>query len=155
MDNLPLNELHSFIIRAKAATYIGGGGESLPRRPGAHDLEFKEENFIYLDSYFGGADFLGQEVVYYLMRPVWAMNYYGRLLEPSMMTTADVVQILKESLSNLYRQGRFLGGFEFSTPLGIYHDTNDGDLTGFTGKEWIIKEDVKVYELNYHGGLIR
>ena len=153
--DIPLDELHQFIVRAKAATYIGSGEPSLPRRPGSHDLEFIESPFAYLDSYFGGADFLGQEVVYYREQPVWAMNYYGRLLEPSTITAAEVGQVLKESLSLMYEEERFLGGFEHKAKLGTYFDTSKGDIGSFKGKEWIECEGKLVYELVYHGGLIR
>ena len=149
-----LDQLQNFIVLAKAATYVGGGDKSLSRRPGSHDLEFHQGAFAYLDSYFGGADFIGQEVVYFEGRPVWAMNYYGRILEPALIAATEAGQIIKESLSALYQQGRFLGGFEHATDKGAYTDTNEGDATSFTGREWITRGDVKVYELVYHGGLI-
>jgi hypothetical protein len=55
----------------------------------------------------------------------------------------------------MYKQGRFLGGFQHTSDKGMYADTSEGDLTSFTGKEWISRENVKVYELMYHGGLIK
>ena len=107
-----LEQLTTFIVRAKAATYVGSGTKSLSHRPGSHDLEFHEGEYSYLDSYFGGTDFLGQEVVYYKDKPVWAMNYYGRVLKPAIITAAEAGQMIKESLSRMYEEGRFLGGFE-------------------------------------------
>jgi len=80
------DQLNDFIVRAKAATYVGSGRESSSSRPGSHDLEFRERAFQYLDSYFGGADFIGEEVVYFEKKPVWAMNYYGRFLKPESIT---------------------------------------------------------------------
>ena len=150
-----LEQLNSFIVQAKAATYVGNGAKSPSCRPGSHDLQFRAGLFAYLDSYFGGTDFIGQEVVYYQDEPVWAMNYYGRILEPSRMTGAEAGQVIKESLTKMYQTGRFLGGFKHSTPLGDYTDTSEGDVTAFTGQEWITRNDVKVYELVYHGGLIK
>jgi len=155
MQSIPLDKLEIFIVRAKAATYVGSGMHSLSHRPASHDLEFYDGIFAYLDSYFGGSDFIGEEVVYYIQQPIWAMNYYGRILEPSRVTAAEAGQIIKESLSCLYREGRFLGGFEYTTPQGIYTDTNQGDFTSFTGKEWISRDGYIVYELYYHGGLIK
>ena len=55
----------------------------------------------------------------------------------------------------MYATGRFLGGYQHDTDGGIYIDTNDGDVTSFSGYEWIDLNHVKVYELRYHGGLIR
>ncbi|MBN2550744.1 MAG: hypothetical protein JXB15_16385 [Anaerolineales bacterium] len=150
-----LDQLQDFIVRAKSASYVGSGAPSLAHRPGAHDLEFHAPPFAYLDSYFGGSDFIGEEVVYYQERPVWAMNYYGRILEPTLITGAETGQVIKISLTVLYQQGRFLGGFEHATPLGIYTDTNRGDVASFIGREWITREGLRVYELDYHGGLIK
>jgi hypothetical protein len=155
MADSSLEQLNAFIVRAKAATYVGGGARSPSHRPGSHDLIFHEGAFSYLDSYFGGTDFLGQEVVYYEGKPVWAMNYYGRILEPSMITAADAGQIIQESLSRMYQEGRFLGGFEHTTEIGIYVDASEGDVASFTGKEWIVRDSVKVYELIYHGGSVK
>ncbi|MGC9399959.1 MAG: DUF5680 domain-containing protein [Anaerolineae bacterium] len=133
-----------------------GDGEAAPScRPGSHDLRFQEGDFAYLDSYFGGSDFLGQEVVYHQDVPVWAMNYYGRILEPERITATEAGQIIKESLSLLYREGRFLGGFQHRTRESTYSDTNQGEVTCFTGEEWITRNGVRVYELHYHGGLIK
>ncbi len=154
--SLPVEKaLLTFIVRAKAQTYVGDGQPSLARRPGAHELEYREGSFAYLDSYFGGADFIGEEVVYFEERPVWAMNYYGRILEPTQIEAAEAGQIIKTSLSALYREGRFLGGFQHEAHGSTYVDTNEGDFTAFTGKEWIEREGEKLYVLVYHGGLIR
>jgi hypothetical protein len=161
MTKLSLDQLAAFIVRAKSVTYAAGGAKSLSYRPGSHDLQFHEGEFAYLDSYFGGADFIGQEVIYYQGQPVWAMNYYGRILEPALIKPEEAGQIIQASLSALYKEGRFLGGFEHDTGQGVYTDTNEGDVTSFTGKEWIMRhsemarQGVRVYELVYHGGLIR
>ena len=155
MSDLALERLNAFIVKAKAATYVSGGARSPSCRPGSHDLEFHEGAFSYLDSYFGGTDFIGQEVVYHDDEPVWAMNYYGRILEPAMITAAEAGHIIQESLSKMYEEGRFLGGFEHDTGNGVYVDTSAGDVASFTGREWITREGVKVYELIYHGGLVK
>ena len=155
MQDFTLKQLEAFIVKAKAATYVGGGTESPACRPGSHDLQFCDGDFTYLDSYFGGTDFIGEEVVYYKGEPVWAMNYYGRILEPETIAAAETGQIIKQSLSAMYREGRFLGGFEYDTGDGVYTDTSQGDVTAFAGKEWITRAGVRVYELVYHGGLIK
>ena len=155
MAHFSLEQLNAFIVQAKAVTYVGSGAKSLSYRPGSHDLQFHQGAFSYLDSYFGGSDFLGQEVVYYEGEPVWAMNYYGRVLEPSLITAEETGQIIQESLSKMYEEGRFLGGFEYSTRNSTYVDTNEGDVTLFTGKEWIVRKGTRVYELVYHGGLVK
>lgn len=150
-----IEQLNDFIVKAKAATYVGSGKESTSCRPSSHDLQFQDGPFLYLDSYFGGADFIGEEVVYFEGKPVWAMNYYGRVLIPEKITGAETGQVIKISLSLLYEQKRFLGGFEHVDGKDAYFDTNQGDVTSFTGTEWIERDSVRVYELVYHGGVIK
>ena len=152
---MPYDALEKFIVRAKAASYVGSGAKSLSHRPASHDLEYHEGEFDYLDSYFGGSDFIGEEVIYYRQQPIWAMNYYGRIIEPSRINAAEAGQVIKESLSQMYQTGLFLGGFVYHTTYGIYTDTNQGDFTSFTGKEWISRDGIVAYELYYHGGLIK
>ena len=149
-----LEELHQFIVQAKAATYVGNGNKTISCRIGSHDLSFQAGSFSYLDSYFGGTDFIGQEVVYHEDEPVWAMNYYGRIIEKDSITAAEAGQMIKASLSRMYKEGRFLGGFEYSINGDTYIDSSEGDVASFTGKESITRNGVKVYELIYHGGLV-
>lgn len=150
-----LDRLSAFIVKAKAATYVGDGKKLLSYRPGSLDLQFHEGTFAYMDSYFGGTDFIGQEVVYFEGIPCWAMNYYGYILQPTLIQAAEAGHVIKTSLSALYREGRFLGGFEYQVDDCVYTDTNEGDVSHFTGKEWITRQGQKVYELVYHGGLIK
>jgi hypothetical protein len=150
-----VEQLNAFIVKAKAATYVGGGAKSPSCRPASRDLQFQQDSFSYLDSYFGTADFVGQEVVYYDGTPIWAMNYYGRILEPARIQAAEAGQIIQESLSQMYKEGRFLGGFEHATQDSTYVDTSEGDVASFAGREWIEREGARVYELVYHGGLIK
>ena len=152
MDN---QALHDFIVRAKAATYVGDGEHTPACRPGSHDLQFTDGEWSYLDSYFGGRDFIGQEVVYHNVKPVWAMNYYGRILRADLISPAEAGQVIKASLSRMYHEGRFLGGFEHQHEGFVYRDTNDGELTCFHGLETISRAGERAYELVYHGGLIK
>ena len=150
-----LQKLNQFIVQAKAATYVGDGQNATPSRKNSHDLAFHAGGFSYLDSYFGGTDFIGQEVVYEHEEPIWAMNYYGRILAPDKITAVQAGQVIKQSLSKLYEEGRFLGGFTHTVGAFSYTDTSQGNLPAFTGKEWITRGGVTVYELVYHGGMIK
>ena len=154
MPPLDLIELEAFIVQAKAATYAAAAPHRVAVRPGAHEIEFRSAEFSYVDSYFGGTDFIGQEVVYQRGSPVWAMNYYGRILEPDLLNAADAGRVVQKSLSELYRGGRFLGGITVDVEDMRYVDTNDGDVRSFRGVEWIVREGRRAYELVYNGGLV-
>jgi hypothetical protein len=147
-------ELASFIVRAKAATYAGNGAPLLPYRLGSHDLQYRAGEWSYHDSYFGGTDFLGQEVVYRGDRPVWAMNYYGYLLSDRIDAHLAGATI-KAALTALYREGRFLGGFTYRAGDLTYVDENTGDVERFHGVEHIAHVGgERRYELRYHGGRV-
>jgi hypothetical protein len=152
MDN---QNLHDFIVRAKSVSYVGGGELAPACRPGSHDLIFADGDWSYLDSYFGGRDFIGEEAVYHQGKPVWAENYYGRILRPDLITPAQAGQVIKASLSKMYSEGRFLGGFEHLHAGFTYTDANEGEPTSFRGRETISRLGETAYELFYHGGLIK
>ncbi len=150
-----LAELERFVVRAKARTYAGSGQTTAPSRPGSIDLAHREGPYAYLDSYVGASDFLGQELVSLDGIPVWAMNYYGYLLRPDLIDAPTAGAVIKTALTALYREDRFLGGFRWVDGDTTYTDTNTGDLTHFEGREWIDLRNERVYELIYHGGLVR
>lgn len=152
---LSLPELESFIVRAKAATYAGNGTRLLPYRCESQDLQYREGEWAYHDSSFGNSDFAGQEIVYLRRRPVWAMNYYGRIVRDDLLSAAEAGAMIKRSLSALYREGRFLGGFRHIDGELFYVDVNEGTVAAFQGKEWITRGGETAYQLKYHGGQIR
>jgi hypothetical protein len=147
--------LHAFIIRSKQATYVGSGQKLLPYRLGSHDLQFADGDWAYHDSYVGESDFMGEEIVYFQRQAVWGMNYFGVILQPDRISSAQAGQVIKVSLTRLYQEGRFLGGFEHIVDELRYVDTSEGDFQLFHGKEWIERAGQVVYELRYHGGLIK
>ena len=107
-----------FITRAKKASYLGDGAKAPSSRPGSHDLAYAEGDWRYLDSYFGGTDFLGQEVVWFRDEPVWAMNYHGYILRPDLIDATKAGQTLKAALAVEASQGRLLDNLEWTGPHG-------------------------------------
>ena len=146
--------LEEFIVSAKHATYAAAAAKSLPYRLGTSDIQFREGPWSYLDSYVGEADFLGQEIVYLDRVPVWSMAYYGFLISPR-IDSATAGRVVQAALTRLYDDGRFLGGFSTDVDGYRYVDTNTGNVSRFTGREWIESHDERLYTLHYFGGDIR
>lgn len=147
-------ELERTIVAAKSASYVGGGGSAAPSRTGSHDLRWQNARWSYLDSYLGGTDFHGQEVVWHDEVPVWAMSYYGAVLRPELIDGARAGLVITAALKAMYSEGRFLGGFELATEHGTYVDSSRGDVTRFHGREVIRVEGAEAYALDYFGGLV-
>ncbi len=108
----------------------------------------------YLDSYYGGTDFLGQEVVWFEDRPVWAMNYYGRVLDGQLIDGERAGRVIKASLTMMYREKRFWVALEIFMKAMKYYDESNGDLRSFNGVERIFCNGTEAYRLDYHGGMI-
>lgn len=152
---MDISELNAIIVTAKAATYVGGGSKVAPSRPGAHDLAWTQGDWRYLDSYFGGTDFLGQETLWLAGEPVWAMNYYGYIQRPDLIDAQRAGETIKAALSAMYAEGRFLGGFDWTGPHGHYRDQSKGDAAHFHGREVILVGGDEAYALDYFGGLVK
>jgi hypothetical protein len=149
------HQLTGIIVRAKAASYVGGAQKAPSSRPGSHDISWAEGDWRYLDSYFGGTDFLGQEVLWFRHEPVWAMNYYGYIIDPTAIDATRAGATIRAALSALYTEGRFLGEFEWQGPHGLYRDSNVGGVMQFRGREDILVANKTVYALDYFGGMIK
>jgi hypothetical protein len=152
---MTIDELNATIVAAKAATYVGGGRKVPASRQGAHDLSWESGDWRYLDSYFGGTDFLGQEVVWHLGQPVWSMSYYGYIRRQDLINGERAGATIKAALSAMYAEGRFLGGFDWSGPHGRYLDRSDGNAAQFRGRETILVDGIEAYALDYFGGLVK
>ena len=150
--------IRDFLIEAKKSTYANGKTEKIESsRLGSKDYEYKKDNMLYHDTYFGGTNFIGEEVVYIDNKIYWAMNYYGvtldenlgeeamdNALRPALMQVGVSENIIPVRGPREYKNGDFKYTFEVS-----------GDLTNFSGIETIYKNDKKVYELKCNGGLIK
>lgn len=151
-----LEQLKDFIVEAKSKTYVGGGVPRPSSRQGSHDIGYETGSWRYLDSYCGGTDFAGQETVWQDGEPRWAMNYFGRIMRPELITGEKAGLVIKAALQAMYREKRhFLGGMEFRHAHGYYIDSSRGDTEHFSGREVIFVDGEEAYELDYRGGLIR
>lgn len=139
-----------FLLAAKKATYAGKGPESLPSRPKSHDLEYVENGLKYIDSYFGGEKFVGEEALWENGTPFWAMNYCGRVV-------ADGFEgdFLKDALSQVHEDTPYRGPAEYVRGSFSYTCTVKGDFEWFEGFEEIHLDGKKVYECMFHGGAIK
>lgn len=140
----------SFLCTAKKNTYAAHGAEAESSRLNSHDLVYEEGIFSYLDSYFGGEKFLGEEVLYLNKTPFWAMNYSGRVIDGNF--SGD---FLKECLLAVKPDKPFRGPNLHLNGNFTYHCNVRGDFDWFRGEEEIFFQTIKVYECVFHGGTIK
>lgn len=156
-----IDELKEFLIKAKKSTYANSEAPKIDStRLESKDYEYKEmikENqFIYHDTYFGGINFMGEEIVYKNDLPIWGMNYYGVTIDDSLSEEA-MDKALRPALMQVGTDSSIpvRGPKEYCNDEYQYTFTSNGDLDNFEGKEQIKKNDNLIYELHCHGGFIK
>ena len=146
----PEYELVAFLIRAKRATYAGHGAETSPSRPSSHDLEYREGDLFYYDTYLGGERFAGEEAIWKSDVPFWSMNYSGRVLDEKF--SGD---FLKDALARVTPDIPFRGPRVYQNGDFAYLALISGTFDWFSGTEEIFCGSVKTYECLFHGGVVR
>ena len=139
-----------FLITAKRNTYAGKGAETASSRPGSHDLLYREGDLLYLDTYLGGERFAGEEAVWLAEKPVYAMNYCGRVLAQPF--SGD---FLKAALLRVPPEKPFRGPERFQEGEYLYRCSCEGGLMWFRGAEEIFYKETKVYDCAVPGGAVR
>ena len=148
-----------FLIRAKQHTYAAQGDEASvnPHLAGSRQLEYREGSFFYRDIYFGNRYFVGQETVYYIEQPYWAMSYSGGV-EPNIDNVDEVRKIyafLRMALRKVSREHIVRGSEWFVDGDYRYENHTAGEVESFYGTELIRIGDQVVYTLRYSGGILR
>ena len=148
-----MNELREFLVNAKKNTYATQKGVVKSSRKSSKDLSFEENDYYYLDSYFGEKDFSGEEIVYYKGLPIWSMNYYGKMLKENV--PSGFIETLREALFRVSEEKPFRGPKEYIRGKYKYKCSVEGNIDFFNGVENILYEDDEVYRLYFHGGSIK
>ncbi|MFA5013842.1 MAG: DUF5680 domain-containing protein [Candidatus Paceibacterota bacterium] len=148
-------ELKDFLVEAKINTYAkdGEGGERV-LEDGSKELIYENKEWKYRDRYFGFNPFIGEEAVWENGKMIWGMNYYGKILSDK-VDVSQVYQFLKKAMRLVEADRPFRGPTELQEEEWDYRDENNGNIDKFEGVETIYFQKEKVYELKYHGGVIK
>ncbi|MFA6089341.1 MAG: DUF5680 domain-containing protein [Candidatus Woesearchaeota archaeon] len=154
---LNIKELSEFLVRAKVKTYAGNGKEIKPERYGFRELEYKEGEFEYRDSYSGFYSAPGQEVVRFKGEPIWVMAYSGGMIkkyQSDFEFALKTFDVLKDALKKVDSSKPFRGPENFSKGEFVYESKVVGDVTWFKGFEKVKFKGKVVFSQDYIGGLI-
>lgn len=127
---------------------------------GGTKIIWQKGDFRYSDKYFGGEPFGGMSVVRYKGKACFIMTYQGQVY-----ADADkelVYGCLKRALMAAYPELPIRGPQNFvksgeaeGVPDLEYSRAIDGDLTEFSGEEWIcIPHQDALYEAIFMGGVV-
>jgi len=153
--NTNKTKLKDFLVIAKKATYAtsGEGGERR-LKDGTKEFVFTKGPYTYRDRYFGSNPFIGQEIVFYKLKPVWGMNYAGRVTAHN-VNSHEVYLFLKKALQKVTKQNPYRGPKRLVFGQWKYSCTIKESVNDFSGREDIYWRRKKVYELLFHGGEIK
>ena len=150
--------IEEFKKKKKKQTYANENvSKTASSRLNSNDYEYKKDNMIYHDTFFGGTNFIGEEVVYIDNKTYWAMNYYGTTLDENLSEEA-MDKALRPALMKVGENNNVIpvrGPKEFINGEYKYVFEVNGDINCFNGIETIYKNNVKIYELKCTGGLIK
>jgi hypothetical protein len=154
-----VRELSDFLVEAKRRTYAAQGDDATvaPSLPGSKQLEYRSTAFSYRDIYFGMSRFVGQEVVSREGAPLWSMAYAGGLILAAAQPAEarPIFGFLRKALLLVEPQRPFRGPAAFASDGFDYVNESDGDVVAFRGTEWISRDGVALYRLDYAGGLLQ
>src|SRR6056297_3055857 len=148
-------KLTQFLLKSRTKTYAGGKGEIKPVLDGSTQLEYKEGNYFYRDIYYSGnLKFMGLETIYFKDEPIWSMSYYGRSF---IKDEKKIYKFLKEALLEKWQKARIWKNVEWEKGDYKYICKPDfkGSIEEMAGLEEIFKDNKKVYQLFYAGGIIK
>jgi hypothetical protein len=145
------SDLKDFLILAHRNTYANTQAKPVDSlRQKSRDYHFENSAFAYHDTYFGGKDFIGEEVIYFDGNPAWGMNYYGfgntefdATLRPFLMEEPWPEFPIRGP------QRATLGRYEYTLEIA------EGDLKRFSAQESIKTNGTVAYRCFLHGGLIQ
>lgn len=162
-----LEQFNEFLGKAALATYAGGAEKVDPsttgfvsRFPGFKELEYKEDDFYYRDSYAGFFRSAGEEVIFYKGKPVWVQHYYGGM-EPEYLKdekfARQTFSFLKKALSSGEKSAAFQprGPKELIDEDWKYSCNLQGDIKDFNGNEKILYKGRIVFTHRFFGGLLK
>jgi hypothetical protein len=150
-----MKDFKRFLIKAKKNTYaLSGEKRENIMADGAKELDYKFGFFYYRDRYYGFDPFIGEEVVFLGNKPFWVMNYSGRCSNAT-ISKKEIYSFLKKCLKKVDINNPFRGPNEYQSGDYIYKNKTKGDIDNFCGEERVYYKNKKMYELKYHGGLVK
>ena len=106
------DRLQEFFLKAARATYAANQGGTvrkgtLPGLPKSKVYQYRQDDLLYVDTYFTNGDLSGgQTVIWLTENPVWISQYQGWCAGDDKV----VLDFLKRALLNAYATNEFIGG---------------------------------------------
>ena len=146
-------KLLDFIHEASTNTYASEDPKIRKKQPdNSTTITYSSGDWSYHDNYFGGEPYGGREVVFYKNKPVWIMVYYGWIEGNN--KPEIIYPFLTEALRKAPKDMPYRGPKEHKSGDLVYQNTVDGTVENFIGEEFILNNDLVIFQTSYCGGLV-
>lgn len=149
-------ELSEFLVEAKRNGHISKESvydKYVILEDNSREFIFNKEDYTYRDRYIGFKSFAGEEIVFLKQKPIWTMNYCGGIKDAA-ANSDEVYAFLESAIREVPAKAPFRGPRFFAHGRFIYINHMEGNIERFNGTEFILFHGRRIYELNYHGGII-
>jgi len=154
IEVLSKKALCAFLVIAKINTFASENSRIISKNTLSKNYLYVDGAFRYEDQYYGEYVDVGQETVWYLNVPVWAMTYRGGIHKECYSEKTEAFGFLKEALKK--PEEKFPTRGPRNLIIAPYHYINlpEGDILNFSGKEIVTKNQKEICFRSYLGGII-
>jgi len=149
---LTLRGLGNFIAEAKRNGYAKGEAK-LKFADGSKEITFRKGKFLYHDRYRGSREFRGKETVSFAGKPVWEMEYCGKV-SGNGKNREEIYSFLRKCLARVPASAPYRGPKSMRVGKLEYENDWKGNIASFKGKESIAENGKKAYSLEYKGMIL-
>ncbi|HRX15880.1 MAG TPA: DUF5680 domain-containing protein [Spirochaetota bacterium] len=144
-----------FLFKAKRNTYaVGENGVKEPQSDGSTIMRYQNKQLVYVDRFYGGEPYIGEEILFYDNMAVWGMNYTGRLIEANWNLRGDVYAFLQMALKENGAAFPARGPEIYRDADYTYRTNIKGTVEFFSGYEEVLFRGEVIYKGYYHGGSV-
>lgn len=147
------NKLQEFLVKAHQATYASGE-KAKANANGADQFNYADGDFEYIDTYYGGEDFIGTEVIKEKGVPVWGMSYYGFIMSDR-VSSEEVFKFLQKMLAKTKPGMLVRGPQSFKQKEWSYRYSYKGSFSNFTAHEVVKYKGKKIHQARFNGGRVK
>lgn len=146
-------DIRQFLYDTTQAGYGNPNTKSAKGEDGANIITHEDGSWRMVDTFYGGHPYAGQEVIYYLGKAIWAMQYRGWVHDAE-LSPGEVYNFLKKALLAAPEEHPYRGPQELSEGNLVYRNQWTGDIEGFSGEEIINENEREIYKALYFGGIV-
>ncbi len=146
-----MEALIDFLVEARRVTYAIPHGTAVG--DGTEQMIYDRDEWGYRDRYAGYNPYGGHELVWHQGKVIWMKNYIAEVLS-DVRPMSEIYDFQREVLGQPDPEHLMRGPAHYENGDYSYKNEITGDLSFFSGQEFIYYKGEAVYRMTFHGGNI-